>query len=617
MADPEPGLVALVLGNAAYAFAKVQPLLPVYLHMILASLFPIYAASHASLTRPSTAAKPVKKTKQKARRSTEDENDDDTDSDDDEEEATHEMEGLSNKDIILFPLFAGIALASLYFLIKWLEDATVLNQALNAYFAIFGVAAVTTLVSDVLDIGHSLIFPRRHALAGTLYHVHGSDGVAVPVAGSTHGSRTLTTPLPGFLARIPLAPVVREWLWADRAMPGRKWTVKLYTHGSLAGKMKIGAHTMVGAAVALSTLLYFNLVDKPWYLTNLLGFSFCYGSLQMVSPTTFFTGSAILVGLFFYDIYMVFFTPLMVTVATKLDVPIKLMFPKTATAGGKSSAAMLGLGDIVIPGLMVGLALRFDLWLFYLKRQRRVAVGTGQGKEGEREAVVKAEYYPLAGRWSDRFWTHSLLGRPLWTSASPAAAASGTHQGDEEAPFTFPKVYFNAALVGYVGGLVATLCALHLMDHAQPALLWLVPGVLLSLWSTALVRGELGLMWNYTEEIGDEEEGDKSEKETKQGSTGADKHDNKDEKVGKAKTRSRRSEREVLSLSIEAPRKPRRTASTEKDSAEVQRNGTTTTTTAPTAQSIGNGTFWAGSTSNTTAREEVDAPPAGKRLRVR
>jgi minor histocompatibility antigen H13 len=337
----------------------------------------------------------------------------------------------------------------------------------------------------------------------------------------------------------------------------------------------------------------------------------------MISPTTFFTGSAILVGLFFYDIYMVFFTPLMVTVATKLDVPIKLMFPKP---GGRNTAAMLGLGDIVIPGLMVGLALRFDLYLFYLRRQKRVSAKTGESG-GDEETVVKAEYYPLAGRWSDHFWTHSFMGRPLWSSTSPTGAASRTHQGgegNEEAPFTFPKVYFNAALIGYVGGLVATLCALHLMNHAQPALLWLVPGVLISLWSTALVRGELGLMWNYSEEIV-EEEGDadgKGEKKRtpEQGSTSGDKHDRKDEKAEKrAKTRSRRSDRELLSFSIEAPRKPRRTAaSIESDDVEVERNGTMVT-----AQSVGNGTFWAGSTSNTTARQEVDTEPAGKRLRVR
>jgi hypothetical protein len=122
-------------------------------------------------------------------------------------------------------------------------------------------------------------------------------------------------------------------------------------------------------------------------------------------------------------------------------------------------------------------------------------------------------------------------------------------------------------------------------------------------------------MWNYSEEIVEEEgdaDGKGEKKRTQQGSTSGDKHDRKDEKAEKAKTKSRRSDRELLSFSIEAPRKPRRTASIESDDVEVERSGTVTT-----AQSVGNGTFWAGSTSNTTARQEVDTEPAGKRLRLR
>ena len=103
----------------------------------------------------------------------------------------------------------------------------------------------------------------------------------------------------------------------------------------------------------------------------------------------------------------------MVTVAKSLDVPIKLMFPRPGDPEHPTSApshAMLGLGDVVLPGIVIGLALRFDLYLFYLRRQKRVHAASGEGSE----TVEKAEYFPLAGRWSDHFWTHSLMGRPLW-----------------------------------------------------------------------------------------------------------------------------------------------------------------------------------------------------------
>lgn len=59
--------------------------------------------------------------------------------------------------------------------------------------------------------------------------------------------------------------------------------------------------------------------------------------------------------LFIYDIIMVFRSSMMVTVATNLDVPIKLKIPN----GDRMS--ILGLGDIVIPGVLISWALKFDL----------------------------------------------------------------------------------------------------------------------------------------------------------------------------------------------------------------------------------------------------------------
>lgn len=50
----------------------------------------------------------------------------------------------------------------------------------------------------------------------------------------------------------------------------------------------------------------------------------------------------------------------MVKVATTLDVPIKLLWPKSILLGGGRGHTMLGLGDVVIPGTFVALALRYD-----------------------------------------------------------------------------------------------------------------------------------------------------------------------------------------------------------------------------------------------------------------
>lgn len=311
MTEPDPGLWAQVLGRIAYEFSQMQPMLPTYIHLIASALFPIYTGAHASLSRPSSAAKPAKKKKRKSSASddydtdTDDEEEEDDDDDDNEQRV---MEGLSPTDAILMPLFAGAALASLYFLLKWLKDPTLLNKILNAYFAVFGVFSVSRLVTDMLDIGHSLIYPRRYAHRGALYHVDGTKELAVPVAGNVKDKQPATSPLPGYLAALPLSDSMKRILWADRAMPSSKWTLRMRLHRVFAGKLKIGPHGFVGVLVGLTTVAYFNLVDKPWYLTNLLGFGFSYGALQLMSPTTFATGSLILSALFFYDIYFVFFT---------------------------------------------------------------------------------------------------------------------------------------------------------------------------------------------------------------------------------------------------------------------------------------------------------------------
>ncbi|CAN0878111.1 Signal peptide peptidase [Linum grandiflorum] len=97
---------------------------------------------------------------------------------------------------------------------------------------------------------------------------------------------------------------------------------------------------------------------KHWLANNVLGLAFCIQGIEMLSLGSFKTGAILLVGLFFYDIFWVFFTPVMVSVAKSFDAPIKLLFP---TADAARPYSMLGLGDIVIPGIFVALALRFDV----------------------------------------------------------------------------------------------------------------------------------------------------------------------------------------------------------------------------------------------------------------
>jgi len=189
------------------------------------------------------------------------------------------------------------------------------------------------------------------------------------------------------------------------------------------------------------------------------------------------------------------FRPFMVTVATKIDAPIKLVFEG---AGGLST--MLGLGDIVIPGMFLCLCLRFDLWKYYQRQINYVPTDLKtEVKDSETDRTitttdtsmraVKAEFVDPQGRWGDRFWT--LSRRPVLSAAGRTPGLSASR---------FPKPYFYTALAGYASGILVTLAMLLIFKRGQPALFYLVPGVLLPTWLRGASTGELHDMWTYTED---------------------------------------------------------------------------------------------------------------------
>ena len=158
----------------------------------------------------------------------------------------------------------------------------------------------------------------------------------------------------------------------------------------------------------------------------------------MLHVGSFKAGAILLFGLFFYDIFWVFGTDVMTTVAKSIDAPILLMFPQDLLAHGWQKASkhgMLGLGDIVIPGIFIALLRRFDAHIF------------------EKD--------------------------------------SSKHK---------PRYYFVSTMFAYTLGLFATIAIMHHFKAAQPALLYLVPACLITPLLLALIRGEFSELWNYSEE---------------------------------------------------------------------------------------------------------------------
>ncbi|KAI1417333.1 signal peptide peptidase-domain-containing protein [Hypoxylon sp. FL1857] len=449
--------------------------------IIFTSLALIYLGSHAALRRPPSANPPKRSKMGHAQR------------DRDEDRDDQYVHGLMPSDAILLPILAGIVLVGLYYLIKWLEDPHLLNKILRVYFSFMSLASMGKLFADLLHFLTGFIFPTVwRTRNGKLYRIDSSKrGQWSTQHGSLHQvwDDKKTTPFPGWWSELKLSDATNTLLWGIRQLLVEQWTVRLSIHGIVNETFKVKFNDILGIVLGVGVnLIYY--VTQSTFLSNVMGYAFSYTSIIIMSPTAFPTGTAVLFGLFFYDIYMVFYTPYMVTVATSLDVPIKLVFE------GPTKSSMLGLGDIVLPGIFVALCLRFDQYMYYHRQRKLLPVelkvkdeSSGQLiKTQTRHMVIKPDYVDPQGQWGDRFWS-TKLSKILSPDATLALRASA-----------FPKTYFHAAMVGYFLAIVTTLVMLLVYHHAQPALLYLVPGVVFTVWITGMLRGELRDMWNYTED---------------------------------------------------------------------------------------------------------------------
>merc|ERR1719313_706787 len=244
------------------------------------------------------------------------------------------------------------------------------------------------------------------------------------------------------------------------------------------GKTCVVAYLL--AAMCSAGYLY----TKHWTFHNLFGISFSLQAVAIISLGRFNIAFILLAGLFLYDIFWVFGTNVMVAVATNFQGPIKIIFPVSFDPWKQS---ILGLGDIVIPGIFIAMTLRFDAYRY---KQSFKAVEpktkTGEGKESNEDK--KPEEVAL-----DEF-------------------------------STFPKPYFWVVFVAYLLGLLTTGFVMFAFEAAQPALLYLVPFTIAAVVGTSLVRGEFGVMQAYNEE----DLKPKKEEEAKEGEEK--KEENKDEK---------------------------------------------------------------------------------------
>ncbi|GAA5984411.1 hypothetical protein JCM5350_003352 [Sporobolomyces pararoseus] len=373
-----------------------EGLLRSYGALLVGALLPIWTASHASIQVPKSVKKKWKELAGNYKQSETEE-----DEEDEEDEA---VDRLTTEDAYMFPILGSCVLFGLFLAFKYL-DKSLLNRILGGYMALMGTGAL---------------------------------------------GRTL-------------ADLTKRLVGEKRSEKMDKYNLSLKRNREEISKLSF-TRLHIFSCIGALTLTFAQQYTQHWILSNILALSFAYSAISLFYLDSFATASILLAGLFFYDIWWVFGSKavfgenadVMVSVAKSFDAPIKIVFPKDLSAA--KDFTLLGLGDIVLPGSFLALALRFDY--------------------------------------------HQAIKRALAKSQSPPRPSE-----------RFAKPYFLTTFSAYIGGLATTIFVMHHFRAAQPALLYLSPACIGSVTLTALVRGESKELWGW--EDGEEERKERERKEKK------------------------------------------------------------------------------------------------------
>lgn len=266
--------------------------------LVFGALGIIYVGAHAALRRPPSAA-PTKQRKPGQKRSADD---------DDEERLT---QGLELSDAIMFPFLAGIMLVGLYYLIQWLQDPEILNKILRWYMSTMSIVSLLSFYAHGLGLGIGMVFPDYwRGTDGKLRKVDQKNRlvqVCDDVGNPVEGQPTSNNPFPGILSILARSQTAQKAAWSFRELFTDQWILKMYVHGMGEEKTKINFAQMISLFAAAGTAFVYSWTSSP-FLSNTMGYGMCYGAFLLLSPTDLMIGTVVLVGLFFYDIFMVFYT---------------------------------------------------------------------------------------------------------------------------------------------------------------------------------------------------------------------------------------------------------------------------------------------------------------------
>lgn len=369
------------------------------------------------------------------------------------------------RQVIAMPLASGAILCALYYCMRNL-DTTQLVYYLNWYLLAVSVASNSSVVDYALaSVGRKISYWLRRAGHPRSLLKRYRFVVA-------ESAKSESFPL-GFLERVNAASFPEkseEWYRGLRShLDSQKIELVQPTtipveHQKFNLVFDLRFLILVPLSLTLAALCYWHnptlnsrrtLDVTNWILANMMGVNFAIFGIKVTRLPNFKVAAGLLGVLFLYDVYFVFGTKVMVTVATGIDIPIKIVFPRapgyifeklTWNAQGFKywdvPTTLLGLGDIVVPGALISACLRFDL---------------------------------------HRHHQHNT---------------SAFHHLQP-----FCKPYFAVALACYIASLVCTVTVLKVYKTGQPALFYIVPALLGGVFGAGVIRGEIGELWAYSEVI--------------------------------------------------------------------------------------------------------------------
>lgn len=205
--------------------------------------------------------------------------------------------------------------------------------------------------------------------------------------------------------------------------------------------------SLVGATVVAGGWLLARDTSFWWIGQDILAFFLIIVTLDAIRIPTMKIGVVLLVGALVYDVFWVYIQPeitgtasVMVSVVKGLSLPLFIAIPAFSSVGSNAAMCILGLGDVVLPGLWIVFAAASDA------ASKHIDIDTDASPP------------------------------PYWSSVS----------------------LFYSTLAGYVVGLLLTNIALWLNiggQGGQPALLYIIPCILGIYCLVAWRKKQLHVLW--------------------------------------------------------------------------------------------------------------------------